>query len=117
MYAKRKYLEENQFFLGFENTWKILTLGFNNEISRKTILNNSLSFIWFAIYKYKMDCRFKKKNMSIRNLKIKVKNGLFLLQHQVLKKACLTNDEKYLEADNYIQFVFLIFLLIALFVV
>lgn len=48
------------------------------------------------------------------NLLIQVKNCL-CLEHLVLNKTCLTNDEMCLEAGNYR--VFLIILLIALIVV
>lgn len=51
-----------------------------------------------------MECTFNKKNMSIMNLKIKVKNSLFL-KHLILKKVCLRSYEIYLLAGNYIFFI------------
>lgn len=47
------------FFLGFEITWKIVTLGFHYEI--KKIKSNKIkkfTFICFITFKSKMECRF-----------------------------------------------------------
>lgn len=57
-------LEKVSSFLKFDIAWKIIVLGFYNEISDKTLLlNNLIAFITFSMYKYKMKCRLKDEIM------------------------------------------------------
>lgn len=52
------FWERISMYLKFDVIWKIVVLGFYNEISEKIFfLNNFLFFISFIIYKYKMKCR------------------------------------------------------------
>lgn len=49
----------------FTVTWKLIVLRFGNEVNEKTlILNNLIAFIAYAIFKYKMKCRFDDETMT-----------------------------------------------------
>ena len=82
-------------YFNFEITWKIIVLGFYNEINTKTIrLNNIISFICYKIYKYKMKCRLLQENMYeiglVRMLKFELKK-----QNTVLELAGKLTDNLY----------------------
>ena len=82
-------------YFNFEITWKIIVLGFYNEINSKTIrLNNIISFVSYKIYKYKMKCRLLQENMYemclVRMLKYELKK-----QNGVLKLAGKLTDNVY----------------------
>ena len=82
-------------YFNFEITWKIIVLGFYNEINTKTIrLNNIISFICYKIYKYKMKCRLLQENMSetglLEMLKFELKK-----QNSILKLAGKLTDNLY----------------------
>lgn len=47
--------EKTSSFLKFTVTWKIIVLGFYNEVNEKTlVLNNLIAFVAYTIYKYKV---------------------------------------------------------------
>ena len=82
-------------YFNFEITWKIIVLGFYNEVNSKTIrLNNIISFVCYKIYKYKMRCRLLQENMcefnSVRMLKYELKK-----QNSVLKSTGRLKDDLY----------------------
>lgn len=57
--------------------WKHVIIGFYYENNRKVqFLNNIISYVAYRIYKFKMLCRFEKKNETSQSLSEYVKNYL-----------------------------------------
>ena len=82
-------------YFNFEITWKIIVLGFYNEVNSKTIrLNNIISFVCYKIYKYKMKCRLLQENMCGFNL-VKMLKYELKKQNSVLKSTGKLKDDLY----------------------
>ena len=96
MIAKTTYIwQVVSLYFNFEITWKIIVLGFYNEVNSKTIrLNNIISFVCYKIYKYKMRCRLLQENMCEFNLVRMLKNEL-KKQNSVLKSTGKLTDDLY----------------------
>lgn len=98
----KHFWERISMYLKFDVTWKIVVLGFYNEISEKTsFLNNFLSFISFTIYKYKMKCRIQKERMCEQDLRHKLKNTLFL-QNVIITSIGRNKNDFYKNVGNFL---------------
>lgn len=86
MWECQTYLEKIGSFLKFTVTWKIIVLGFYDEVKEKTlVLNNLKACVAYTIYKYKMKWRFHDETMSKKKI-LYVLKGKLNVQNTVLRK-------------------------------
>ena len=78
--------------LKFSVSWKTVVVGFYDKVNDKTVLiNNSISFIGYRIYKYEMFCKIQNKAESYTDIRKHIKFSL-LNNYYVLSKTSWTQN-------------------------
>lgn len=105
MWECQTYLEKIGSFLKFTVTWKIIVLGFYDEVKEKTlVLNNLKACVAYTIHKYKMKCRFHDETMSKKKI-LYVLKGKLNVQNTVLRKIDYIRNNIYQDFVIIVRFV------------